>query len=201
VKAVIRFAAIAGLACALGCGSGSGSAGGTFNGVVRGQPMKPADAISSPAHVSLGPISADVGAVVLTDVAGVCNRVTANSEPKNGKALILLLADFNPLTLTASAPAGPGTFDVVNPNAAGIPPQHAAVVSFGVNDGACEQIATQSAVATSGAVKITSISGGAYSGTYTVGFETGEVVSGDFHAVNCPGLAQYLSTPTHSCGG
>jgi len=199
VRAVIRFVPIGVVLCALGCGSGS--AGGSFNGVVRGQPMKPADAISSPARVSLGPISADVGAVVLTDVPGVCGRVTANTEPKNGKALVLFLADFNRQTLTATAPAGPGTFDVVNPSAPGLPPPHGAVVTFGVNDAACEQIAAQSAVATSGAVKITSLSGGAYSGTYTVGFETGEVVSGEFHAATCPGLATYLSTPAHSCGG
>jgi len=198
VRGVIRFVPIAVLLGALGCGSG---VGGSFNGVVRGQPMKPTDAISSPARVSLGPISADVGAVVLTDVPRVCGRVTANTEPKSGKALVLFLADFNRQTLTATAPAGPGTFDVVNPNAPGIPPLHAAVVTFGVNDAACEQIAAQSAVATSGAVKITSISGGAYSGTYTVGFETGEVVSGDFHATSCHGLATYLSTPAHSCGG
>ena len=199
MRTVTKVAAIAVLVFAPGCGSGS--VGGTFNGVVRGQPMKPADAISSPARVSLGSISADVGAVVLTDVPGVCGRVTANGEPKNGKALILLLADFNPQTLTATAPAAPGTFDVVNPNAPGIPPAHAAVVTFGVNDAACEQVAAQSAVGTSGAVKITSMSGGVYSGTYMVGFETGEVVSGDFHAASCPGLATYLSTPTHSCGG
>ena len=99
---MVRFVPIAILLGALGCGSGS--AGGSFNGVVRGQPMKPADAISSPARVSLGPISADVGGVVLTDVPGVCGRVTANSEPKNGKALVLFLADFNRQTLTATAP-------------------------------------------------------------------------------------------------
>jgi hypothetical protein len=201
VRAVIRYVPISFLVCALGCGSGSGSGGGSFNGVVRGQPMKPADAISSPARVSLGPISADVGAVVLTDVPGVCGRVTANTEPKNGKALVLFVADFNRQTLTATAPAGPGTFDVVNPNSPGIPPLHAAVVTFGVNDATCGQIADQSAVATSGAVKITSMSGGAYSGTYTVGFETGEAVSGEFQTTSCPGLATYLSTPTHSCGG
>ena len=42
---------------------------------------------------------------------------------------------------------------------------------------------------------------GGGSGTYNVGFETGEVVSGEFHASSCPGLATYLATPTHSCGG
>ena len=199
MKAVIRSAAIAALVCAAGCGSGS--AGGSFNGAVLGQSMKPADAVSSRAHVSLGPIAADVGAIVLTDVPGLCSRVTANTERRNGKHLVLFLADFNPQTFTATAPAGPGTFDVVNPNVRGIVPLHPAVVTFGQNDSACEQIAAQSAVATSGTVKITSASGGAYSGTYTVGFETGEVVSGEFHAASCPGLATYLSTPTHSCGG
>src|SRR5205085_8375892 len=90
VRTVTKLAAIAVLLFALGCGSGS--VGGTFNGVVREQPMKPADAISSPARVSLGSISANVGAIVLTDVPGVCGRVTANSEPKNGKALVLFIA-------------------------------------------------------------------------------------------------------------
>jgi hypothetical protein len=200
VTAVIRIAIAATVLAALACGSGAGN-GGSFNGVVRGQPMKPADAVSSAARVSLGPIAADVGAIVITDSPGVCGRVTANAEPRNGKALILFLADFDRQTLTATAPAGTGTFDVVNPNASGIPPVHAAVVTFGVNDADCESIATQSAVATSGIVKLTSVSGGSYSGTYSVGFETGEAVSGEFHASSCPGLATYLATPTHSCGG
>jgi hypothetical protein len=50
-------------------------------------------------------------------------------------------------------------------------------------------------------VKLTSISPSGYSGTYSVSFETGEVVTGEFHAANCPGLATYLATPAHSCGG
>ena len=118
--------------------------------------MKPADAISAPARVSLGAVSADVGAIVLTDGTGVCTKVAANTEPKNGKALILLLADFNPAAFTANAPAGPATFDVIDPAAPGIPPAHLAVVTFGVNDSSCAEVAAQSAVATSGSVKLTS---------------------------------------------
>jgi hypothetical protein len=139
--------------------------------------------------------------VVLTDTGGLCGRVTANAEPRNGKQLILFLADLDRLTMTATAPAGPGTFDVVNPGAPATLPVHAAVVMFGVNDGSCSQVISQSAVATSGTVKVTSVSGGSYAGTYSVGFDTGEVVSGEFHASGCPGLATYLATPTHSCGG
>src|SRR5205823_1154146 len=128
-----RIAAAGILAAGLACGSGSGSTGATLNGVVRGQPMKPVDAVSSPARVSLGAISADVAAIVLSDVSGVCPE--------------------------------------------------------------------QSAVATSGAVKLTSVSAGGYAGTYTIGLETGEQITGEFHAASCPGLATYLATPTHSCGG
>jgi hypothetical protein len=195
---VLRFVRLAVFSTALACGSGSGN---SFNGLVRGQPMKPVDAVSSPARVSLGSIAADVAAVVVTDAGGLCGRVTANTEPKNGKQLILFVADLDRLTLTATAPAGPGTFDVVNPNAPGILPVHAAVVMFGVNDASCTQVLSQSAVATSGTVKLTSVSAGSYGGTYSVTFETGETVSGEFHAGSCPGLATYLATPAHSCGG
>jgi hypothetical protein len=55
-------------------------------------------------------------------------------------------------------------------------------------------------VGTSGAVRINAISGGSYSGTYTIGFETGEQVTGDFHTASCSGLATYLAAATHSCG-
>jgi hypothetical protein len=195
-----RIAAVL-LLCAAACGGGNSTSGATFNGVVRGQSMKPADAVSSPARVSLGAVSADVAAVVLTDATGVCGRVTANAEPKNGKALILLLADFDSSRFALTAPTGPASFDVINPAAPGIPPAHLAVVTFGVNDSSCAQVAAQSAVATSGSVKVNSVANGAYNGTYTIGFETGEQVSGEFHTASCPGLANYLANATHSCGG
>ena len=196
-----RIAAAGILAAGLACGSGSGSTGATLNGVVRGQPMKPVDAVSSPARVSLGAISADVAAIVLSDVSGVCAKLTANTEPKNGKALVMMLADVDRSSFAVTAPSGPGTFDVFNPaGTLGIPPAHLAVVRFGVNE-SCAEVPEQSAVATSGAVKLTSVSAGGYAGTYTIGLETGEQITGEFHGASCPGLATYLATPTHSCGG
>lgn len=192
---------IAGLlaAAALGCGSGSGStaAGTTFNGTVHGQPMKPAEAISMPATVSLGTVSANVLAIALADAAGACAKVGANTEPKNGKALVIFLADFN--NFVTSPPSGTGTFSIYNPSG-GLPPPHVAVATFTVNDESCKEVPALSATATSGSVKLTSGSGGAYSGTYTIGFETGEQVSGEFHTADCPGLATYFSSDTHFCG-
>jgi len=196
-----RIAAAGILACGLACGGGSGSTGATLNGVVRGQPMKPADAVSSPARVSLGAISADVAAIVLSDVSGVCGKLTANTEPKNGKALVMMLAEVDRSSFAVTAPSGPGTFDVFNPaGTLGIPPAHLAVVRFGVNE-SCGEVPEQSAVATSGTVKLTSVSASGYAGTYTIGFETGEEITGEFHTASCSGLATYLATPTHSCGG
>jgi hypothetical protein len=182
---------------ALGCGGGSSNPN-TFNGLVHGQPMTPADAVSSPAHVSVNGIAADVAAVALTNVANVCSKVTANMEPRNGKALLILLADVSVFAVTA--PTAPGTFNVYDPSSGGIPPAHLAVVSFGVDDASCTLIPGQSAVATSGAVRLTSISNGSYAGTYSVQFDTGEQVSGEFHATSCPGLATYLGSTTHACG-
>jgi hypothetical protein len=198
---MLRIAAAGILAAGLACGSGSGSTGATLNGVVRGQPMKPADAVSSPAQVSLGAISADVAAIVLSDVSGVCAKLTANAEPKNGRALVIMLADVDRSSYAVTAPSGPGTFEVFNPGGApGMPPAHLAVVRFGVNE-SCSEVPELSAVATSGAVKLTSVSSGGYAGTYTIGLETGEQLTGEFHTGSCPGLATYLATPTHSCGG
>jgi len=191
---------IAGLlaAAALGCGAGATSPGATFNGVVHGTPMKPADAISSRANVAVATISAEVLSIVLTDAAGSCAKLTANTEPKNGKALIILLADVNNFVITP--PSGTGTFDIYNPSGGGLPPAHVAVATFQVNDASCNEVPAESAVATSGAVKLTSGSGGVYSGTYTIGFDTGEQVTGEFRTADCPGLSTYLGNPTQSCG-
>ena len=113
-----RIAAAGILAAGLACGSGSGSTGATLNGVVRGQPMKPVDAVSSPARVSLGAISADVAAIVLSDVSGVCAKLTGNTEPKNGKALVMMLADVDRSSFAVTAPWGQG------PSTCSIRPEH-----------------------------------------------------------------------------
>src|SRR5207253_10388471 len=175
---MLRIAAAGLLAFGLACGSGSSSA--TLNGVVRGPPMKPVDAVSSPGRVSLGAISADVAAIVLSDVSGVCAKLTANTEPKNGKALVILLADVDRSSFSVTAPSQPGTFDVFNPAGTfGIPPAHLAVVRFGVNE-SCAEVPGQFAVATSGAVKLTSVSASGYAGTYSIGLETREQIRGEF---------------------
>jgi hypothetical protein len=191
---------IAGLlaAAALGCGSGSTSAGNSFSGTVHGQGMKPADAVSSNAAVSLGSISANVLSIVLIDSAGTCAKVSANSEPKSAKALIILLADFNAFVITP--PAGTGTFTVYDPRSAGLPPAHVAVATFAVSDASCNEVPAQSAIATSGSVKLNSGSAGSYTGTFTIGFDSGDQVSGEFHTADCPGLGTYLGNATHSCG-
>jgi len=110
-----RIAAAGILAAGLACGSGSGNTGATLNGVVGGQPMKPVDAVSSPARVSLGAISADVAAIVLSDVSGVCGKLTANTEPKNGKALVMMLADVDRSSFAVTAPSGPESLPRISP--------------------------------------------------------------------------------------
>src|SRR5438445_10638483 len=92
-------------AAGIASGSGSTNTGATLNGVVGGQPMKPVDAVSSPARVSLGAISADVAAIVLSDVSGVCGKVTANTDPKNGKAPARMLAVVGRLASADTTPA------------------------------------------------------------------------------------------------
>ena len=185
-------------ATAIACGAGTSKPSATFEGTVRGQTMKPADAISAPAHVSLAAIGADVIAIVISDSAGTCAKVSAGSEPAGARALVLFLGDVDGFTVTA--PASTGTFNVYDPSSGGLPPARVAVATFGVNDAQCNPVAGQSAVATSGSVKITSISGAAYGGTYAIGFDTGETISGEFHTGSCPRLADFFGTVTHSCG-
>jgi hypothetical protein len=191
---------IAGLfvAAVLGCASGNSSGGNSFSGTVHGQGMKPGDAISSNAQVALGSISANVLSIVLTDSSGVCAKVGANSEPKSAKALIIFLADFNAFVITP--PSGTGTFNVYDPRSGGLPPAHVAVATFAVNDASCNDVPAQSAIATSGSVRLTSGASGSYTGTFTIGFDSGDQVTGEFHTTDCPGLGSYLGNATHSCG-
>src|SRR5256885_16459469 len=123
---MLRIAAAGLLAFGLACGSGSGSSSAPLKGVVRGQPMKPVDAVSSPARVSLGAISADVAAIVLSDVSGVCAKLTAITEPVNGEALVIMVADVDRSSFSATAPSHPRSIDSCRP--AGtlrlLPPHH-----------------------------------------------------------------------------
>jgi hypothetical protein len=75
-----------------------------------------------------------------------------------------------------------------------------AVATFAVNDASCNDVPAQSAIATSGSVRLTSGSGGSYTGTYSIGFDSGDQVTGEFHTSDCPGLGTYLGNATHSCG-
>ena len=185
------------LAALAACGGGHAAA--TFQGTVKGQSFAPTEAISSPAtaHFSVG--TAGVAAIVLGDSGGLCAKVTANTEPKNGKALVVLLTDVNLATLTGSAPAGVGTYAVFD-FSGGTPPVHLAYVSFGVNDASCVQDPSRSATGKSGAVTITRNSGGAYAGAFDVTFDSGDRVTGSFDTAACTGLQTFLGSATHGCG-
>ena len=197
----MKRAAIACLFAALACGGSSSPTGpATFNGTVRGQHMTPADAVSSPATVAFNGAGANVAAIVITDAASVCPKVSANATPKSAKALLILLGDVT-VFFSLVTPTAPATFTVVNPSAPGLPPSaHIGAATFQANDASCVPVPSQSAVATSGTVNLTAVSAGAYTGTYNITFETGEVVTGDFHTTYCPGLATYVSLSTHTCG-
>ena len=193
----VHHAAAAAVLLAAGCGNQAASA--TFDGAVHGLSLQPRDAISAPATVAFTTGSAPVAAIVISDAAGLCTKVSGNFEPKSSLALLIFLADVNPSTGAIEAASGTGTFPVFVVGS-GPAPRHFAVASFGANDAVCRQIAADSADALSGSVTLTGNGGGAYAGAYDLTFDSGDRVTGKFQTATCQGLTTYLGRLTHDCG-
>jgi hypothetical protein len=192
-----RSGAAAALALAA-CGAGHQPA--TFIGTVKGQAFAPADAQSAPATVSFSVGTAAVAAIVLSDAPGLCAKLTAGTEPRNGKALIFFLTDVNQVSLTGAVPDAPATYTVYDFSGGSLPPAHLAWVSFGVNDSNCVQNSSLSASGKSGSVTLSRLSTGAYAGSFDVTLDSGDHVSGTFDTSACPGLATWLGSSSHACG-
>ena len=60
------------LAIPLLAACGGGGTGATVTGTIRGDSMKPADAVSSPATVQISTGTAGVAAIVLSSSSGIC---------------------------------------------------------------------------------------------------------------------------------
>jgi hypothetical protein len=185
------------LALAAGCGTSASSA--SVVGTVHGQALTPTDAISATASVALASGTVPAAALIFSDAGALCTKVTANQEPASARALLLFLADADPVTGGITAAAGTGTWSIFIVGS-GNPPAHFAVASFGVNDEACHQIAAQSAGAVAGTVTLTRNDSSSYAGSYDLTFDSGDRVTGSFDTAACRGLATFLGSKSHACG-
>lgn len=192
-----------GLFAALAACGGGLSTGATLTGTVRGQALKPADAVSSPTTVQISIGTASVAAIVLSSAPALCKDVAARQEPHSSQYFVILLGDVNQGSFAVTAPTQPGDFTVFAGSTATLPPAHVAVVEYQQTDAACATVTGTTADGVSGNVHLTSVSKGAYQGTFDVtlqhkegGAAVGDAdhVTGSFNTALCDGLGALVST-------
>jgi hypothetical protein len=169
---------VGGLAAACSNSSSSGTGGnGSVMGTVSGHGLTVKDS------VGLVETDARSGAtqltIALTDLAGTCAFVEANptANPKNTGVVSMNV-------LFASGGVAPGTYQVggTAPSAdAGVSATPTVTASFLMLDGMC--VASE-AFATGGSMTLSTVSGGIYSGTFSLSFG-GDMLSGSFNAASC----------------
>ena len=200
--------AAAGLLLSIACGGG-GSANGsaTFTGTVRGQSLSPKEVLSANATIPTSAGSASVGAIIMTSQTNTCSNAAASKEAKNSQYFVIALGELkiDGGNVTIIAPTGPGDF-VVYAGGSTTPAAKLAIIVSERTGGDCKDDAGQEAVGTAGTVRVTSISNGAYSGTFditlTKGDGSGNAVSGgstdhvtgSFTAASCASLGALVST-------
>ena len=208
-RSIIAASALA--AASISCGSGSSySSGGsaTVSGNLRGQSLRPADAISKTLTISTGSGPFTVAAIVITNNGGLCQKLTANQEPKNLQYLFFFLGDVNGATGAITAPAATGVFTLHNAAANSAPPAHLALVLYGSTNTSCKD--ADSTNGASGTVTLTGIDNGSYTGSFDVNVLTQDAngnasfgpehITGTFSAKSCGGLSTLSSqTRTTSC--
>jgi hypothetical protein len=169
------------VACGSGSGSGSGSSA-SVNGTIGGQSMTAREAISNVVQFGAGNSASEI---LITNVTNICAMVSANQEPRNAQAILMLVGNWN--GGVASAATATGVYPVqtfADIQSASGP---VALVTYGANDASCNSLPGYDGV--SGSVTLTRIDSSGYSGTFDVTFEsTGGHVTGSFSTTACAGL-------------
>ena len=131
--------------------------------------------------------------VVIAAAGGQCGDLAANRKPKNLLYMAITLADLDYTTGATAAPTSPGTYGVSGAF-------KKADISFTATDGQCT--VTQLVYSVDGTVTLTSVSNGAYVGTFDVHFGNVDHVAGSFSATACSQITPYYIpfTATWICG-
>ena len=194
--AAMRIALRLCLIAAAGCTS---SAGGAVTGQPPGGTFQTADTISAAVTVSDGAGGTTSSAqIVLASTPHLCSDAGA-SPPIDRKLQRFITLDLRDVTGSSrTAPAAPGTYTIY-PDTGSEPPKSASLAT-GSLDATCQPADADAASAQSGTVTLTSVTGGAFAGSFDVVLNTGGHLSGSFDPEPCPQLAAAVtSTDPHSC--
>ena len=187
----LRFTAAIGLSATLACGGGGGSSTetATVNGTLNGHAFHAADAVATNAMVQIEEEPVNLGLLTIVSSSALCADANANREPKNTQYLAMAFADIDPTTRQLSPPTAPGVYVL------GEPSMHGALAYYTQTDASCHEISGSQERGISGAVTLSSVNNGSYSGTFDL--TMGSVVqpdhiTGSFNAPNCPASAVFV---------
>jgi hypothetical protein len=174
------------LAAALfACGAcGSGSSGGSpasVNGNIGGQPFDAQDSISNVVAAGFG----SAGLVLITNASNTCGKLTANQQPKNAKAVLIVFGFQSGGAITA--PTSTGSYTVHDSATVGNFTGNVAVGQYAATDATCTPVAEAETV--SGTVTLNRVDANGYSGTFDVTFDDASHATGSFSANRCAALS------------
>ncbi len=179
----IMLAVVLALCAACGGGSDGGRSPASVNGAIGGQSMTARDAISNVLQVGGGNSAAGI---LITNVANTCAMLSANRQPRNVQAIIILMGNQSAGGVTAPTSTGPYTVYPLS----GPPPAtgNVAFVAYGASDASCKGVASYDGA--SGNVTLTRVDSSGYAGTFDVTFSgAGGRITGSFTSSTCPGLS------------
>jgi hypothetical protein len=170
------------------CACGTSTGTGTVVGTAKGQAFDVHDAISAQVRVSETSANAHVAMVLMGNASGLCDDVTNGTQTKSfvGVQLTMFVADITGVIV----PPSPGDFTI------GAACGNAASWATIVTDATCTELTASEAMATSGTVTLTKISGNVFDGTYDVTLDSGDHVTGKFSPVGCGGLQTRVDATT-----
>jgi hypothetical protein len=179
-------------------GCTTSDAGGAVTGDIPGGSFQPADTISASVTTDdgAGGTSSDAR-IHIASTPHLCSDASASPpiDRKQQRFITIELRDVNGATSTT--PAVPGSYTIY-PNTGTQPPKSASLV-VGALDGTCQLNESDSAAAQSGTVTLTSVTGGAYVGSFDVVLDTGGHITGSFDPQPCTQLQAAAATIEHSC--
>lgn len=176
--------------------AGCTSSGGSVSGQAPGGTFTPADSISASVTTSQG--GGDTSSYADIEVAStshLCSDASA-SPPiarKGQRYITVQLRDVNPTNgAITTTPTAPGTYTIYPDT--GDEPAKSATLLVGALDDSCQPDDAHAAMAQSGTVTLTSVTGGAFTGTYDVMLNTGGHLTGSFDPEPCPQLATAVTS-------
>jgi len=165
------------LSVLVACG---GDDAGSVSGTVHGTAISVDDSVSAAVTINTNQHGA---AIVLTNTAGACAQLTDHVQHPSEKVVIITVADYANLTLTT--PTAPGEYSIYQ---GGTAPPKAATLQVVMTDLNCAPISNNGAKATSGTVKLTSVSGNTFAGSFDALLDSEDHITGSFSPSECPAI-------------